>query len=267
MSTRIRIVGKSSGGSAVDSASYISRTVLTSEVTGETYYPKYHEDLVYSDIFLPANAPESFHDRSTLWNSVERIEKASDAQLARYIKADLPNDWSYDLAIEVMSDFVKKTFVDQGMCADVAIHDSVNDEGQRNLHCHIMLTMRPLKENGEWGAKCHKEYILDENGNKIKTAKGNYKSRKVDAVDWNSRGKASEWRKALADEINRVNDENKIAVKWENRSFKEQGIEREPEVHLGSAASALERKGIKTERGNINRAISARNSIILFAEK
>ncbi len=39
--------------------------------------------------------------------------------------------------------------------ADWAIHDSENDKGQRNLHVHVLLTMRPITENGEWVAKKH----------------------------------------------------------------------------------------------------------------
>ena len=51
--------------------------------------------------------------------------------------------------------------------ADWAIHDSENDKGQRNLHVHVLLTMRPITENGEWGAKQKKIYDLDENGKRI----------------------------------------------------------------------------------------------------
>ena len=40
--------------------------------------------------------------------------------------------------------YVKDNFVDKGMCADFAIHD----KGTGNPHVHIMLTLRPLKENG-----------------------------------------------------------------------------------------------------------------------
>ena len=66
-------------------------------------------------------------------------------------EATLPNHWSYELAEEVVREYVQRNFVDKGMCADWAIHDSENDKGQRNLHIHVLLTMRPsLKtENGE----------------------------------------------------------------------------------------------------------------------
>ncbi|MCM1237595.1 MAG: MobA/MobL family protein, partial [Ruminococcus flavefaciens] len=48
----------------------------------------------------------------------------------------------------------------------------------------------------------------------------------------------------------------------DNRSFKEQGIDREPTIHIGAIANALERKGVQTERGNINREIVKRNMML-----
>jgi len=166
-STRFSIVKRSKGQSAVEKASYISRSVLVSEYDGQTYRPKYHEDLVHSEITLPPNAPKEYADRATLWNAVELSEKGQKSQLARMLKASLPNEWSYELAEEVVRDYVQRNFVDKGMCADWAIHDSENDKGQRNLHIHVLLTMRPLTENGEWGAKQKKIYDIGENGEKI----------------------------------------------------------------------------------------------------
>jgi len=162
------------------------------------------------------------------------------------LKASLPNEWSYELAEEVVRDYVQRNFVDKGMCVDWAIHDSENDKGQRNLYIHVLLTMRPLTENGEWGAKQKKIYDLDENGERIpvidkktgqqKVDKHNRKQCKchtVESTDWNSRENAKMWRKDLADTINATNEQLGIAVHWEHRSFKEQGIDREPTIHIG----------------------------------
>ena len=119
------------------------------------------------EIMLPANAPPEFADRSILWNSVERIEKARDSQLAREIEAALPRELSIEQQLALVRSYVKDNFVDKGMCADFAIHD----KGTGNPHVHIMLTLRPLKENGQWGAKCRKAYDLDENGQRIPDGK------------------------------------------------------------------------------------------------
>lgn len=262
-STRFGIVKRSKGQSAVDAASYISRSVLVSEYDGKTYRPKYHEDLVHCEINLPENAPEEWLDRAVLWNSVELNEKQKNAQLCRTLKAALPNDWSYELAEETVRDYVQRNFVSKGMCADWAIHDSVNQNGIHNLHFHLILTLRPVEENGKWGAKQRKEYILDKDGNKIRNKSGRgFKSRAVDVNDWNEKGNSRKWRKDLTDTINRVNDRIGLPEYWEHRSFKELGLEQEPTRHLGPIASALERKGIRTEKGDANRAIIEHNQTL-----
>ena len=263
LSTRFSIVKRSMGHSAVDKASYISRSVLHSEYDGMDYRPKYHEDLVHSEISLPENAPEKYKDRETLWNSVELAEKGKKAQLARMLKASLPNEWTYEMVVETVRDYVDWNFVSQGMCADWAVHDSVNAQGQRNLHFHVLLTMRPLTPDGKWGAKQRKVYTLDENGNKIRNWNGKgYKCTTEFTTDWNDRKKGKQWRKDLADTINAVNEKAGIGEHWEHRSFKELGIDREPTVHLGSGACGLERKGMRSDRGNVNREIMEQNSIL-----
>ena len=279
-STRFSIVKRSKGQSAIEKASYISRSILVSEFDGQTYRPKYHEDLVHSEITLPPNAPKEYADRAALWNAVELSEKGQKSQLARMLKASLPNEWSYELAEEVVRDYVQRNFVDKGMCADWAIHDSENDKGQRNLHIHVLLTMRPLTENGEWGAKQKMIYDLDENGEKIpvidkktgqqkvdKRNRKQWKCHTADSTDWNSKENAKMWRKDLADTINATNEQLGIALHWEHRSFKEQGIDREPTIHIGAVANALERKGIQTERGNINREIIKNNMLLEQAKE
>ena len=219
---------------------------------------------MHSEITLPPNAPKEYADRATLWNAVELSEKGQKSQLARMLKASLPNEWSYELAEEVVRDYVQRNFVDKGMCADWAIHDSENDKGQRNLHIHVMLTLRPLTEKGEWGAKQKKvsgQQKVDKRNRK------QWKCHTVENTDWNSRENAKMWRKDLADTINATNEQLGIALHWEHRSFKEQGIDREPTIHIGAVANALERKGIQTERGNINREIIKNNLLLEQAKE
>ena len=88
-------------------------------------------------------------------------------------RVELPNEWSYELATEVMRDFIQRNFVVKGMCAQFAIHDSENKKtGQRNLHCHLLLTMRGLDEQGHFLPKQKKVYLTDENGERKALAKG-----------------------------------------------------------------------------------------------
>lgn len=282
LSTRAQICGRGAkchgGHSAVEQSSYISRTTMYSEYDGQTYYPKYSEDLVHTEVMLPENAPAEYSDPAVLWNSVEMVEQNnSRAQLARTYRVELPNEWSYELATEVMRDYVERNFVSKGMCAEFAIHDSENKEtGQRNLHCHIMLTMRGIDEQGQWMQKSKKEYLLDENGERIplidkktgqqkvdKQNRKQWKCKTVETNDWNSHENAKIWRRDLADTINAVNQRiGETENFWEHRSFKEQGLDIEPQIHLGEKASAMERAGIHTIRGDINRRILANNAVI-----
>lgn len=268
LSTRVSIVGRGAkcmgGKSAVELSSYISRTTIQSEYYGETYYPKYAEDLVHTEIMLPANAPPEYKDGAILWNAIEKCEsKQPKAQLARSYKVTLPNEWSYEVATEVMQDYVQRNFVDVGMCAEWALHDSENPQHQRNLHCHILLTMRPILEDGTWGDKQKKIYFLDKDGNKQRTRNGNYKCSTQDVTGWNSRENASKWRKDLADTINATNEKMGMTdTFWEHRSFADRGLDKLPTVHLGEKASAMERAGIRTDRGDINRRVFSHNFLL-----
>ncbi len=264
LSTRFTIVKRSSGGSAVDKASYMSREDLYNEYDGKWYHPdKSNEDLVHCEINLPENAPSTYIDRETLWSSVEMAEKAKNAQLCRLMKASLPNEWTYEVAEEVVRKYVHENFVSKGMCADWAIHDSVNALGQRNLHFHLMLTLRAIDENGKWMPKQRKVYILDENGNKIRKGK-NYKCTTEKTTDWDDKKYGRIWRENLTNLINQTNEALHIETKWEHRSFKELGLNIEPTIHLGSKANALEKKGIHTERGDYNRKVIEMRGLLDF---
>ena len=267
LSTHFSMVSRGKGGSAVEKSAYISREKMENEYNGLTYYPKYTEDLVHAEVLIPDNAPEEYSDRSVLWNAVEMYEDRKNAQLARMTKVSLPNDWSYELAIEVMRDYLKRNFVSEGMCVDFAIHDSENDKHQRNLHCHIMLTVRPMDENGKWQeVKDKKVYALDENGERIpvideQTGEQKVDSRnrkqwkriKVSSTGWDSPQNAKKWREDLAKTINETNERIGLDEHWEHRSFKEQGLDIPPTKHLGVKANALEKSGVHTEIGDYNR--------------
>ncbi len=284
ISTRMQICGRGAGchggHSAVDKAAYISRETMYCEYDGMTYYPKYSEDLVHNEVMLPENAPVEYKDPSVLWNSVEMTEKGNNAQLARTYRVELPNEWSYELATNVMRDYIKRNFVDKGMCVQFAIHDSENwKTGQRNLHCHMMMTLRSIDEQGQWMAKQKKVYLTDENGERIpvmdkktgqqKVDKQNRKQWKCTTIstnDWSNRENAKIWRKNLTDTINYVNKKLGMTENfWEYRSFKDQGLDIIPQIHLGEKAAAMERIGIHTVRGDINRDIIARNAVISAA--
>ena len=254
----IKIISRGKGKSAVAAASYRSGEKIKNEYDGIVHDFTRKGGIAHTEILLPQNAPQEFLDRGTLWNSVEKIEKSKNSQLAREIEIALPKELNREKQIELVREYVKENFVKVGMCADIALHDK-NDG---NPHAHILLTMRPLNEDKTWGAKSKKEYILDENGEKVKLKNGNYKTRKINTVDWNEQDKAEEWRKTWADITNKYLEENSIQEKVDHRSYQRQGIEEIPTIHLGVSASQMEKKGIATDRGNINREIRKQNRLL-----
>ena len=254
----IKIISRGKGKSAVAAASYRSGEKIKNEYDGIVHDFTRKGGIAHTEILLPQNAPQEFSDRGTLWNSVEKIEKSKNSQLAREIEVALPKELDREKQINLVREYVKENFVKVGMCADIALHDK-NDG---NPHAHILLTMRPLNEDKTWGAKSKKEYILDENGEKVKLKNGNYKTRKINTVDWNEQDKAEEWRKTWADITNKYLEENSIQEKVDHRSYQRQGIEEIPTIHLGVSASQMEKKGIATDRGNINREIRKQNRLL-----
>ena len=239
-------------------AAYRSGEKLVNEWDGMTHDYTRKGGVVHTEIMLPSHAPPEFQNRSTLWNSVEEIEKSSTAQLAREIEVALPIELSRAEQLALVRSFVKDNFVDAGMCADFAIHD----KGTGNPHAHIMLTIRPLKEDGTWGAKCRKVYDLDGQGQRIPDGKGGWKSHREDTTDWNQRGNAEKWRAAWAAYTNRALEAAGRPERIDHRSYKRQGVDKIPSVHMGPAASQMERRGIATEKGNINREIAADNKLL-----
>ena len=254
----VNIISRGKGKSAVAASAYRSGKKIKNEYDGIVHDFTRKGGIAYTEILLPQNAPEEFSNRSVLWNSVEKIEKSKNSQLAREIEIALPKELDREKQIELVREYVKENFVKVGMCADIALHDK-NDG---NPHAHILLTMRPLNEDTTWGAKSKKEYILDENGEKVKLKNGNYKTRKINTVDWNEQDKAEHWRKTWADITNKYLEKNSIQEKVDHRSYQRQGIEQIPTIHLGVSATQMEKKGIATDRGNINREIKHQNMIL-----
>ena len=155
-----KVVSRGSGRSAVAASAYMSCSRMYNDYDGIQHdYTRKH-GLIYQEVMLPPMAPLEWNDREQLWNTVEENEKTKDSRLAREFVVALPVELDKDSNISLLQDFIKKNFVDMGMCADFAIHDT---DGH-NPHAHILLTVRPLNENGTWQYKTEKEYLCIKDG-------------------------------------------------------------------------------------------------------
>ena len=155
-----KVVSRGAGRSAVATSAYLSCSRLYNDYDGIQHDYKRKQGLVWQQIFLPECAPQEWQDREKLWNAVEEVEAAKDSRLAREFVVALPIELSREQQIELLQDFIREQFVSDGMCADAAIHDT---DGH-NPHAHILLTVRPLDEQGKWQYKTEKEYLCMKNG-------------------------------------------------------------------------------------------------------
>ena len=300
-----KVVSRGTGRSAVAASAYLSCSKILNDYDGVQHDYTRKKGLVWQEVFLPEFAPSEWKERGVLWNAVEENEKTKDSRLAREFVVALPIELSEAQWEKLLSDFISDTFVADGMCADVAIHDP-HPPGH-NPHAHIMLTVRPLDEKGNWQYKTQKEYLCVKNGEeqgftadefKIAQTEGwekqyqykvgrkkvylppseaenhgyeraskHPKSTKFGrqnpiAERWNSEEQLVLWRAAWADVTNRHLETAGHEERIDHRSHAERGLEEQPTIHEGVVARALEKKGIVSDRCELNRQIKADNALL-----
>lgn len=300
-----KVVSRGAGRSAVAASAYLSCTNILNDYDGVRHDFTRKKGLVWQDVFLSEFAPAEWKDRGVLWNAVEENEKAKDSRLAREFVPALPIELTPAQWQELLTDFIQNSFVSEGMCADVAIHDP--HPSSHNPHAHIMLTVRPLDEQGNWQYKTEKEYLCVRNGEERGFTAAEFRAAQADgwekqypykvgrkkvylppseaekhgyerankhpkstkfgrqnpiAERWNSEEQLVEWRKAWADVTNRYLEQYGYDERIDHRSHSDRGLTEQPTIHEGVVARALEKKGIISDRYEINRQIKADNALL-----
>ncbi|HWI51266.1 MAG TPA: MobQ family relaxase [Symbiobacteriaceae bacterium] len=230
----VKVIGRSAGRTATGAAAYRAGERIHDERTGLTFDYTKRRGEMETEILAPAGAPEWVQDRSQLWNRVEEAERRADAQVAREIVVAFPKELTPGEQRELIRGYVQEEFVSRGMVADVAIHRNPG-----NPHAHIMLTMREIGPEG-FSSKKNRE--------------------------WNRPDALERWREQWAVHSNRALERAGQAERVDHRSLAEQGLERLPQVHLGPHASALERRGVETAKGNTNRLVQEHNGVVIDLE-
>ena len=298
-----KVVSRGAGRSAVAASAYLSCSRLYNDYDGIQHDYTKKQGLVWQEVFLPEYAPQEWQDREKLWNAVEEVETAKDSRLAREFVMALPIELSREQQIELLQDFIREQFVSDGMCADAAIHDT---DGH-NPHAHILLTVRPLDEQGHWQYKTEKEYLCVRNGEEKGFTAAEFKSAQNDGwekqypykVDkkkvymtpsaaetqglvradkhpkstrygrqnpiserWNSEEQLAIWRAAWADATNRYLERAGFSERIDHRSNAARGLDEQPTIHEGVTARALEKKGIVSDRCELNRQIKVDNALL-----
>ena len=260
-------VRRGAGQSVIASAAYRAGEKLYSEYYGETNDYTRKGGVIHTEILLPPHAPDKYSDRATLWNAVEKSEKHPKAQLSYSFDIALQSEFTMEENIALAREFVQANFVAKGMIADLAVHVPDKEGGLSNPHFHVLTTMRPLNPDGSFAAKQRREYILDKHGNRIRDGDGKYVFNAVHTTDWHAPETLESWRAAWCDLVNRRFEEKNIPCRIDHRSYARQGINQIPTVHEGPNVRKMEAKGVRTEKGELNRWIKATNRLIRALHK
>ena len=300
-----KIVSRGTGRSACAASAYLSCSAIYNDYDGIQHDYTRKKGLVWEHIFLPDCAPVEWQDRSVLWNAVEENEKTKDSRLAREFVPALPVELNPEQWKELLSDFIQGSFVSDGMCADVAIHDP--DSPGHNPHAHILLTVRPLNPDGSWQYKTEKEYLCIRNGEERGFTAAEFKAAQAEGWEkqyqykvgrkkvylapseakakgyeraskylkstkygrqnpiserWNSDEQLVLWREAWANAVNRSLERYGFEERVDHRSNAARGLDEQPTVHEGVIARALEKKGIVSDRCELNRQIKRDNALL-----
>ena len=249
-------------------AAYRAGEKLHSEYYGEDSDYTRKGGVICSEILLPSHAPPEYADRETLWNAVENAERGKKAQLAYSFDIALQNEFSMQENIDLARQFLLDNFVNRGMVADFAVHQpDKEDGGISNPHFHVMCPIRPIEPDGRWGKKQRREYVLDEHGERVLDEAGNYVFNAVSTTDWGKPETLEEWRQAWAEMCNAKFAEKGLDCRIDHRSFARQGVEQIPTQHEGPTVRAMEAKGIRTDKGDLNRFIRKINALLREAKE
>ena len=261
-------IKRSAGQSAVAAAAYRAGEKLHSEYYGEISDYTRKGGVICSEILLPSHAPPEYADRETLWNAVEKAERGKKAQLAYSFDIALQNEFSMQENIALARQFLSDNFVSRGMVVDFAVHSpDKGDGGISNPHFHVMCPIRPIEPDGRWGNKQRREYVLDEHGERVLDEAGNYVFNAVPTTDWGKPETLEAWRQSWAELCNAMFAEKNLDCRIDHRSFACQGVEQIPTQHEGPTVRAMEAKGIRTDKGNLNRFIRKTNALLREAKE
>jgi hypothetical protein len=227
----VKTISRSQGRSATAAAAYRAGARITDERTGVIHDYQRRTGVEVAVLVLPDTAPDWASDRARLWNAAEQAETRKNSTVAREFEIALPAELDAEQRQRLAVDFARELVLRHGCAADVAIHRPGRNGDQRNHHAHILLTTRRLTATGF-----------------------TEKTRELDDL---KSGEIGRWRERFTEVQNERLREAGSEARVDHRRLEAQAIDREATIHLGPAATALERRGIPTRLGESNRAVRA----------
>jgi hypothetical protein len=248
-----KAISRGKGQSGIAKAAYNAREKITDERTGQVKdYSRNKEDVLFSGIFLDTkrNAPTWAQDRAALWNAAVIAEKRKDSREAQEIILNLPYELTDQQRRYMLTDFVREQLTrNTGRVVDVNIHRPPLQGDDRNYHAHLLMTLREIGPDG-FGKRLPEMTPAQIEQLREKWAERGAKELRKEGFEIEAdRWAVGHLSKALQreDAVRRGDLEH---VEW---------CDREATKHRGPGASAMERKGIETDRGSVERETVSAN--------
>ena len=235
-SLNLRTISRGKNSSVVGAVSYISGRHLHDNYYGR-HYAHQRDDVADMGIILPDSVPSEFQDLQTLLDALNSSERRVDSQLAHHFKLALPNELSHVENVALVKEFCNQNFIPKGRCAIYAVHKGEYDptkhspdilpvsERKDNPHVHIIIPFRALDSFG-------------------------FAKTKLASRSSNPSAELISWRQSWADIQNRAFERLGLDVRVSHKSLADQGISRQPEIHMGYAAMSQELRGDPSVRGD-----------------
>lgn len=262
----VKTIKRSAGRSATAAAAYRAGCQIACAREGRVH--DYTRKLGVEEAFIlaPEDAPDWAQDRQALWNAAEARETRTNSVTAREWELALPAELDAAERRVLVMGFARELVARYGVAADVAIHAPHRDGDQRNHHAHVLTTTRVLTAEG----LTDKTRVLDAKatgGPEIEAMRARWAELQNAALERQGHEARVDHRSLAA---------QREAALAEGHEFRAEELDRAPEIKLGPAASAIERREMQaawyeerdyvpvTERGAAVQA--ARQERALLAE-
>ena len=246
----VKTIGRSQGRSATAACAYRSGARIVDEKTGQVfdYSRRGGVERPQCAIFAPDDAPAWVRDRPVLWNAVEAAETRKNSTVAREFEIALPADLDAKARQELVAQFATALVERHGMVVDASIHspdaEAQEGRGNRNYHAHVLCSTRRIEPDG-FGAKVRE--LDNRYSGEVEHWREGFAAMCGDALERAGLSEqAARWRaghmtKAGQLEAARARGDDAFVIENEDRV---------PGKHFGPNILQIERKGIRTERGD-----------------
>lgn len=224
----IKTVGRSQGRSATGAAAYRAAERIVDEQTGEVHDYRRKGGVEHTEIILPQGVGPVARDK--LWNTAEASENRKNSTVAREYEIALPEELNQGQRQALALEFARYLADRYGVAADVAIHAPGRGGDHRNHHAHILTTTRQIAQGGTLGAKTRS---LDDR-----------RSGEVERI-------RATWGHLVNTALERAGHSSRVS----HKSLEDQGINQNPGIHWGPTVTAMERRGLPTDRGLLHREL------------